>query len=185
MPSADRDVNHRPRSRGQAMIEFVIAILLVVILVTGILQFVELAGLKGQLLAEIRSDAGGHAMGQASVPTTAPAYIRDWREGRDALRHTADDLDERGSAADTLHVNVLDRATVRPDDWQYLADARSTETLRLRDSAMPASALGLFQTERREEVAVLPAMRDWLLGRDSVTVGAEIWFPRLRLEGFD
>ena len=54
-PATTRETSAaRVRRAGQAMIECVVAILLIVVLVAGMLQFVELAGRKGELLAEIR-----------------------------------------------------------------------------------------------------------------------------------
>ena len=77
---------HRCAS-GQAMIEFVVAILLVVIIMAGLLQFVELAGEKGVLLGQIRREAGEKAVSPRVALGVVPDYIRDWEPGSDEIRH--------------------------------------------------------------------------------------------------
>ena len=47
------------------------------------------------------------------------------------------------------------------------------------------NALGFVHASLEEEVTLLPAMRDWIIGKESITVGAELWYPRLALEGFE
>jgi hypothetical protein len=174
----------RPRT-GQAMIEFVVAILLVVIIMAGLLQFVEIAGIKGLLLGAIRREAGELALGQRTVLGAAPDYILDWKPGADAIRHTADDTFDSGIAGNTLQAAVIDQSVAAPADWSYLYDAHNTAIPNLHISGQPAGALGFIQADLDEEVTLLPAMRDWLIGKESITVGTALWFPRLRLEGFD
>ena len=175
----------RLAASGQAMIEFVVAILLVVIILAGLLQFVELAGIKGLLLAAIRREAGEQALGQRIVLSAAPIYILDWEAGADQIRHTADDTADRGLAGNTLQAAVVDRSVANPADWSFLNDARNTAIPVLHASSRPLSALGFIHADLAEEVTLLPAMRDWLIGKETITVGTELWFPRLGLEGFD
>lgn len=181
----ERPAPPRRSSSGQAMVEFVVAILLVVIIVAGLLQFVELAGIKGQLLGAIRREAGEQALGERIVLESAPEYILDWHAGNDDIRHTADDTRDRGIAGNTLQAAVLDRSVAHPIDWSYLDDARNTGIPVLHAGGQPMGALGFIHADLREDVTLLPAMRDWLIGKESITVGTELWFPRLALEGFD
>ena len=170
---------------GQAMIEFVIAILLVVIIIAGMLQFVELAGRKGELLAEIRAEAGEQAMGRRLPLVVRPLYILNWEVGADEIRHTADDTRETGLAGGTLQQTVINRTVQQEADWQRLDTAHNAAIPILHDSAIPLSALGFIHAELHDEVTLLPAMRDWLIGKPTVTVGTELWFPKLALEGFE
>jgi hypothetical protein len=180
-----RPAQPRRGAPGQAMIEFVVAILLVVIIMAGLLQFVEIAGIKGLLLGAIRREAGELALGQRTVLGAAPDYILDWKPGADAIRHTADDTFDSGIAGNTLQAAVIDQSVAAPADWSYLDDAHNTAIPNLHISGQPASALGFIHADLDEVVTLLPAMRDWLIGKESITVGTELWFPRLGLEGFD
>lgn len=47
---------------GQAMVEFVVAIFAIVILITGITEFIGLAGKRGEIFADVRGKAGKHAI---------------------------------------------------------------------------------------------------------------------------
>ncbi len=173
------------RNSGQAMIEFVIAILVVVIITAGILQFVELAGRKGELLGEIREVAGRRALSATASIGQRPDYILDWEAGSDELRHTADDEMRRGVAGGTLQGAVVANSVRTPADWSYLDQAHNSAIPELNSSPLPTAALGLIHAERYDTITLLPAMRDWLVGKETITVGAELWFPHLRLEGFD
>ena len=171
--------------RGQAMIEFTIALLVVVLLVTGILQFVELAGTKGRLLQDIRGTAGLKSLSSLRLLPDSPEYLRDWREGNDEMRHTADDQAVRGQAGATLQEAILSQSVATPAAWHHLDSAINFELPTLYHSAQPMAALGFYHTRRSEEVELLPAMSNWVYGHDHITVAAEIWLPRLWLEGFD
>lgn len=170
---------------GQAMIEFVVAIFAVVFLIAGILQFAELAGVKGRLLLQLRGEAGPKALSTIPFLPDAPDYLRTWEEGDDAMRHTADDNRVRGQAGNVLQQQVVDRSVPAGSSWLPLQAAINRDIATLHESAVPMSALGFLHTQEREVVDLLPAMRKWIYGRDTVTVGAEIWLPRLHLEGFE
>lgn len=168
---------------GQAMIEFVIAIMVVVVLIAGVVQFTELASLRGKLAAELRGEAGSRAMHPLGRMAGSPDYLRTWGEGDDAVRHTADDTREMASPA-TVPNAILDRTVSDPGDWQRLGNVASAELPGLRAASLPMSALGFLHAERRERVTLMPAMREWVRAPDEITVGAEIWLPSMQLEGF-
>ncbi len=167
------------------MIEFVVAIFAVVFLVAGIVQFAELAGVKGRLLLKLRGEAGPKALATIAYHPDSPDYLRTWEEGNDRMRHTADDEPIRGQAGNVLQQQVVDRSVPAGAGWLPLQEAVNRDIATLHESSMPMTALGFLRTENRETVELLPAMRTWIYGRDSVTLGAEIWLPRLHLEGFD
>ena len=175
---------HRCAS-GQAMIEFVVAILLSSDH-HGCTTAVRRACMrKGVLLGQIRREAGEKAVSPRVALGVVPDYIRDWEPGSDEIRHTADDTFERGVAGDTLQAAVVNRSVADPADWSHLANARNTAIPDLHSSGQPMNALGFVHASLEEEVTLLPAMRDWIIGKESITVGAELWYPRLALEGFE
>mgnify|MGYP003294569690 FL=1 len=59
-------MKHHPKrttaKNGQAMVEFVIAIFAIVILITGITEFIGFAGKRGEIFADVRGKAGKHAL---------------------------------------------------------------------------------------------------------------------------
>ena len=167
--------------RGQAMIEFVVVLMVIVILVTGIAQFIELGSARGRILSSLRGDVGMDALNGAAVGDS-PDYIRDWEAGKDETRHTADDKKNLGGAT-TLGSDILSRTVRDPADWAYLETAKNRDLLSARSSS--AASLGFVHGGDKEEIDLLPAMRSLLGGKDSVTVGADLWMPKLFLEGFE
>ena len=176
--------NFKPRLRhGQAMVEFVVAILAVVIVATGFLQFLDIAGVKGKIINEIRGETGKQALSTSNL-SDRPEYIREWREGNDEMRHTADDDKALGSIAVTLGNDVIEHSVRTPADWALLDGAVNTGVAELR-GGLSASALGFVHERQREEIDLLPAMRDWFVGKDTITVGQDLWMPKLSLDGFE
>ena len=168
---------------GQAMVEFVVAILAVVIVVTGFFQLMDIVGRRGEIFRSIRSRAGRKALSPGLL-LERPDYIREWREGKDEFRHTADDESVRGSISATLGSGVIEHSVPAPGDWGLLDGAVNSDLASLR-SGLSAAALGLVHEEESEKIQLMPAMRKWIVGKDSVLVGAELWMPRLKLGEFE
>ena len=162
------------------MIEFTIAILLVVIILAGFFQFFDIAMKRGELREPLRADAGRKAMG-ASNAASRPDYVVSWEEGDDEERHTADDKKHTGSAASTLGVGVVEHSVSDGSQWQYV-EGIDTALPDLR-GGISAPALGFTHEDRYAELELLPIMRNWIIGKDTVRVGGELWFPTMRISG--
>lgn len=167
------------RRGGQAMIEFVIAILLVVIILAGFFQFFDIAMTRDEMLKPLRADAGRKAMG-TSHAVSRPDYIVSWEEGDDEQRHTADDKSRKGSAAVTLGSAIVEHSVRDSADWQY-AEGFDSGLPDLRGGIGPA--LGFTHERNHADVELLPIMRNWIIGKDKVVVGGELWFPTMAISG--
>ena len=168
---------------GQAMVEFVVAILAIVIVVAGFFQLMEIVGARGKILRSIRGEAGKKALSPGLL-IDRPDYIRDWNEGDDESRHTADDKADTGSISVTLGAGVVGHSVSDSGDWTYLDNAVNSDFASLR-GGLSATALGLVHEKETEKIELMPAMRDWIVGKDYVLVGSELWMPRLKLGEFD
>ncbi len=171
------------RRAGQAMVEFVIAILAVVIVVAGFFQLMEIVGARGDIFRSIRGKAGKEALSPGRL-FDRPDYIREWREGEDEFRHTADDEFERGSIAATLGAGVVDHTVGDGAGWTYLDGAVNADLAELR-GGLSAAALGLVREKETEKIYLMPAMKNWIIGKEYVVVGSELWMPRLKYGEFD
>ena len=171
------------RDSGQAMVEFVVAILAVVIVVAGFFQLMEIVGERGAILRSIRGETGKKALSPGTL-LDHPDYIREWKEGEDEFRHTADDESESGSISVTLGSGVVAHSVRDSADWPFLDNAVNSDIASLR-GGLSAAALGLVHEKRTEKIDLMPAMRDWIIGKDHVVVGSELWMPRLKLGEFD
>ncbi len=171
------------RRSGQAMVEFVIAILAIVIVVAGFFQLMEIVGKRGDIFRAIRGEAGKKALSPSQL-LDRPDYIREWKEGDDEFRHTADDESVRGSISVTLGAGVVDHSVADASAWPLLDEAVNSDLAELR-GGLSASAIGLIQEKETEKIELMPAMRNWIIGKDYVVVGSELWLPRLSLGEFD
>ena len=173
----------RSTKAGQAMVEFVVAILAIVIIIAGFFQLMEIVGTRGKILRSIRGEAGKKALSPGLL-IDRPDYIRDWKEGEDELRHTADDKADTGSISVTLGAGVVEHSVPNSGDWSYLDNAVNSDLASLR-GGLSATALGLVHEKETEKVELMPAMRDWIIRKEYVLVGSELWMPRLKLGEFD
>ncbi len=175
----------RPRRQGQALIELTAAMLVVVILVAGVVQFSELAGRKGETIATVRVAAGTRALASGEVDVQTPDYFHTWTEGNDQIHHTSDD----GTVPDyfvNLQLGITDQSVAQPGQWAYLAGTRNGSHYTLAQGDMPMAAMGFVYEIEARTVELMPVMREWhIYNRDSVRVATDIWMPRLHLEGFD
>ncbi len=174
----------QPRARaGQAMVEFVVAILAIVIIIAGFFQLMEIVGARGKILRSIRGETGKKALSPGLL-IDRPDYISDWNEGEDEIRHTADDKAESGSISVTLGAGVVEHSVNNAGDWTYLDGTVNSDLASLR-GGLSATALGLVHEKETEKIYLMPAMRDWIIGKEYVIVGSELWMPRLTLGEFD
>ena len=165
------------------MVEFVIAILVVVIIVAGFFQLMEITGARGDILRSIRSEAGKKALSPGLL-LARPDYITDWNEEDDEARHTADDEAVHSSAAVSLGAGVVSHAVSDSGDWTYLDNAVNSDFSSLR-GGLSAVALGFVHEKETEKIYLMPAMRDWIIGKEYVLVGSELWMPHLKIGEFD
>ena len=168
---------------GQALVELTIGLLVIVLLLTGIIGFVQLSGAKGETLAEARAEAGRKAVSAGLALTRSPDFFRDWEEGADGLRHTADDARKPDSPS---RLQGIARHSVADDSqWPILDSCVNGSMARLGNGSFPMSALSMVHAEEKRVVELSPAMRDWIVGKDTMTVASDVWLPRLELSGFD
>ena len=177
---------HSRAKRGQAAVEFVVALIALLLIVSGGVFVFSLQNARRDMAVTFRGEVGVEALNSSSLPTTAP-YIRDWDPGNDQRPGTADDTIIGGSA--TLF-NILADHGARKDEgganWGYLQeellkkyapDRAPPSFLLLRQNPAPMSSLGFFRVEGDREVAVDRFIRQLLIGRESVTVRHEVWLP--------
>ena len=70
------------------------------------------------------------------------------------------------------------------DGWTILDETVNSDLAELR-GGLSAAAIGLIREKETEKVELMPAMRNWIVGKDYVVVGFELWMPRLKLGEFD
>lgn len=168
----------RSNRSGQASVEFVVGILLMLIVLTGIIHVSRMARTSLFLHAVLRGMAGKDAMGDTSSVT--PAYISDWEAGDDGVRYTADDRPVRNSTMLPATLDLLTRYSVEePDDWNTIAaDTRLPVSMfSLHATPLLATTVGFTHTEETLHVPVDTVIRQLIYDKDKVSIKEEVWMP--------
>jgi hypothetical protein len=159
------------------MLELMAALVAVLALLAGLVQMVSLARARHDTRYEARSaageaalDASGSGMGQLSDAE----YILDWDRGPDGLRHTRDD---RSRPADAYRFSdaIVRRSSPDPEGWAIVRRLQSDPLSMLVDQPNPAALYGLIESDAREEVPLLPAVRRLLYDAESIEVESRVW----------
>jgi len=165
---------------GQAMIEFCIGLIVLLLLITGIIHVGRMARISLGIHSEIRGDAGERAM-LSGFGTTAEA-ISDWDSGADGIRFTADDRAQINSARSMAIMNaVASRSARNDDDWQKVMDKTRLpfSMAQLRNQTGLPVFLGFIHRERAVDMQVDPAIRQLVYDAPEVRIKEEVWMPQM------
>lgn len=162
---------------GQALVEFLVGIIAVLVLFAGLLQLSSLNKTHTDTMVAARREAGERAMlnlGNQMDILTNPDYILDWEEGPDTSRHSHDDVST--SADPSLFQNeIMDNAVADPAHWNILDQLPGNDLSALRNSLTPSAEFGLVRGHDEETIALLPAVQHLLYSASSINVETEVW----------
>lgn len=170
-------VDTNTRRNGQAAVEFIIGLLVLVTILAGGIQYLYVANAHRSITTTLRAEAGERAL-RNDILVDIPPFLRDWKAGRDTIRHTDDDTAVTGSGV-TLGA-IARRSARQPADWERLTPLPQANPMAtMRASPMPMVAMALVKAERSERVVVDPAVRELIYDRPTVTVRHTVWLPLL------
>ncbi len=158
---------------GQAIVEFVVGLVAILILTAALLQIGTLVREDGRTLQKARAEAGAAALGSAYFAPVSPGpqYIRDWTVGPDGAAYTRDDRAVIGNAA-LLSDGIVLHA--KPDDLRRLVPDNPVSTL--SDSAQVLPGLGFVRGYSSSgPVALYPITRNLIFGRDTLTLESQVF----------
>ena len=165
----------RASRSGQAMIELMAGLILILLVVVGALQFIDIAWVHSAIDSRIRGDAGVVAISSPQY-VDQPDYILTWREGTDGQRLTADDKKVLGSPG--VLYTIADHSTAKPADWSEFTLLSHPSALESLHSAfVPLSALGFIGVRQSHDVPVRQLIQDLVYNKPSVHVSEEVWLP--------
>ncbi|MDE0840320.1 MAG: hypothetical protein OSB41_14880 [Kiritimatiellae bacterium] len=164
------------RRRGQAMVEFLIALVAIVALFAGLLQVMTLSTTQTEVMNTARQEAGRRAISSAIVLDT-PDYIQEWSAGNDDSSYSVDDEFTHANESAFL-MTIVDSAAERSSDWNVLGQASGNEISILRFSPSTATRLGLVQGTDSQTVPLLPAVKHLIYDANDIDIEATVWMPR-------
>jgi hypothetical protein len=171
-----------PASRsGQAMVEFIVGIVVLLALLAGLLGLTSLTKKHTDLMVEARREAGNHALWDIEPPRPVganPEFIRDWDVAADGKHLTPDDTFERGTAAD-FATRVIERSASRADDWRVMDQIPENDLAQLRGNVEPSSFFGFAHGGAEEEIDLLSPeyslIRRMFYRADTIHLKSEVW----------
>jgi hypothetical protein len=163
---------------GQAVIELVVGLVLVLAVTAGLLQLYSLTRADADTMVEARREAGELALLDVAV-LSDPPYIEDWEEGADGKRMTADDTYNTANPLPFTQT-IVERASPDAAGWALIDSAAEDGMSQLRQNPAPGSVLGLVKGEDSETVTLLPAVRSLIYRADHIEVENEVWLTRLK-----
>ncbi len=154
---------------GQAMVEFVVTLVAVLVLITAILQIGQLGLLHSKTLHDARDRAG--ALSLLPNPTLAgPDYISDWTPGEDGAVYSRDDRSRSGLSGG------FEAGVVQPAHPQILADHLwGNPVSALAGNPFPQLNFGLIQAQFTATNSSLPVVRRLFYAADPIEVEGRAW----------
>lgn len=154
---------------GQAMTEFVVALVCILVLVAGVIQIAVLGLRHSRLMSEARRDAGQRALLDES-PFSAPQFVASCTVGDDGIAFSRDDGKTAGDSGD-LTVGVASHA--HPDDLQDLRPDNPVSIL--AGSDFPQTMFGFVEGEKTDSVDLIPIVRELIYRKDSLELKGTAW----------
>lgn len=154
---------------GQAIVELVVSLIVILILVAGTIQISWLGVRHSKLMNEARQEAGQKAMSDASS-FAGPKFISDCTVGQDDIAFSRDDDANNGDVGD-FTIGVVNYA--HPSDLDRVK--RDNPVSAVAKSAFPQYMFGLVQGEKKDTVDLIPVVRELIYRKDSVELKGSAW----------
>lgn len=163
---------------GQAMVEFVVAVVAIMLVVGGILTVASLQRADAKSMLDATTEAVEDSMGNTISSNFSP--INDWDNGPDGHEQTKDDRAQKGSFT-KVRGDITGRA-VPNDDWSAFdrADGGSVvyDEIERLDASGGSTIIGMVEG-KSSEVAEIPNAIQQILGFPAeVEIENEVWMPK-------
>ena len=167
-----------PGRDGQAMVEFVIGLVGILVVTAGILLLAELHRADTETLATASAEAISDAM-SGSIPS-AFTPVQDWDEGPDGMRHTKDDEAVNGNFGG-IRANVSSY-TAPNGDWSGTrrddgSSVKYDDIVRFNDGTLTSSAFNFMRAHEEATVETLPVLQSFMGLPGTITIENEVWMP--------
>ncbi len=154
---------------GQAIVELVVALVVILVLVAGTIQICSMGVSHSGLMMMARKEAGQKAMLDASS-FSGPQYIAACTPGNDGIDFSRDDGATPGDAA-LLQLGIVDKA--HPSELDQRCSGNSISAL--ANNAFPQDSFGLVDGEATTNIILYPIVRKLLYNSDSINLKGKAW----------
>lgn len=158
--------------RGQAIVEVIVGLVVILTLLAGLLQVVSLTRTQADLVADARSLAGEEAMKIEPI-SVMPDYLSEVTAGTDEATYSADDEHLNGTPA-LLNEHIIDHAVVDDSGWPLLETPPRNPLADLHNDMLPQTEFGLLRGRASDSVPLIPAVQHLLFDALPGSPGLEI-----------
>jgi hypothetical protein len=156
------------KRNGQAMVEFMVAIIAVLVLFAGLVQVGLLSKADTDVMVKARALAGEDVV-NPTAGEPAPDYISERTKGDDDVSYSVDDESSDGDAFEFQN-NIVGYAH-NGDLFARVGPNLVTDLL-----ANPFNVMnGMVQGESSKDVPLLPVIRDMVYADESIKVKRTVW----------
>ena len=163
----------RNQQTGQAAIEFVAALFLILLIVIGLTHLARLSSKTIDLAAKVRAEGGMAAL--AGGLAQSPRFIADWGSGSDQKMGTADDQ-PRMAGINSLNTILSAAGSDYAPAENSLLDFSPSTVYRTGDTAL---GIGLVHREAKADVTVDNFIRQTVYDKPEIRLFQEIWMPNM------
>jgi len=154
---------------GQAMVEFVVALVAILVLFAALVQFSRMGSAHTRTMMAARREAGLLAL--ASAPSlSGPDYILDRTRGADGAKFSRDDghIDAMAGVFSAQLVGYAD-----PGDLNVRRPGNAISVL--YNNPFPQLQFGLVRGFDTETITLLPVIRNLVYRSNTIDVEGEAW----------
>ena len=155
------------------MTEFLAGLVAILVLVAGMVQLASITRKHTNTMIDARAMAGQRAVDPVGWLQTS-TYIKDWREGGDGKRYTADDE----PLPDTLYGfnnEIVDRSADSASGWDLMNNARYDHIADLRDVSEPPIQFGMVNGSSEADIQLLPVFQRLIYAAQEINLETEVW----------
>lgn len=159
------------KKNGQAIVEFVVAIIAVIVLVAGMVHIGITSKIHTDVMAKAREDAGMHMLTPV-VGSGIPDFASSVQDGADGVNYSADDEIPNG--------NVIGVQTIA--GYTHPGDLAGTVGNNMMTDIFIDPSLvidGFVSGHDLRTVQMLPVIRDLVNGEQSFDVESKVWMVDL------
>ncbi len=167
-PGAERRRGGGAHTGGQALVEFAVALIAVMVLLAGLIQIGQLSRARTATLIAARRNAAVLALGASAPPAGAVPVISSWMPGPDGRRYTHDDF-----AVGASNAMALPRLLAGMARLGSVPQAPPNAISRM--AASGAAEFGLVRGDAADTVPTLPVIRNLVYPRPEIELESEVW----------
>ena len=162
---------HNAQHCGQAIVEFVVALVGIIILLAGLIQIGLLTYAHTETMIAARHEAAEAAMADSYIGITDSQYIYDWFVGADGKHYTHDDVPLVPTNMPSYIQDIV--ATAHPDELSAFVPDNAFS--RMQGSAFPVEELFLVRGYDSKIVVTFPIIRNLIYRRATISTESEAW----------